>query len=106
MTFRIDKALLAVCAISFLCALGASAKAETNASGSNDQALSKSHSHRVSSKHPHKYTTVSQYGSQYRGPARPQYYAWGARLVRTRGTRIRGILLTQWIIRAITVRVG
>jgi hypothetical protein len=80
MTFRIGKALVAVCAISLLCALGASAKAETGASDRDGQALSKSRSHRAYSKHPHKYTMVSQNGAQpqYREPARPQYYAWGA----------------------------
>jgi hypothetical protein len=72
MTFRIGKALAAVCAISLLCALGASAKAETGASDSKG--------HRAYSKHPHKYTTVSQNGAQLqsREPAGPQYYAWGA----------------------------
>jgi hypothetical protein len=80
MTFRIDKALVAVCAISIVCALGASAKAETAASDSNGQTLSKSRDHRASAKRPHQYATVAQNGTQpqVREPARPQYYTWGA----------------------------
>jgi len=80
MTFRIDKGLVAICAIGLLCVLGASAKSATNGSDNNDQSLSKSHGYRTYSKHPHKYTAVSQNGAppQSRAPARPQYYTWGA----------------------------
>jgi hypothetical protein len=75
MTFRIDKALVVACVISFLCGLGASAKAEAGVGDSNGHALAKSRSYRAHAKHP-KYHTIAQ--PQYRGPVRTQYYAWGA----------------------------
>lgn len=65
MTIRIDGALIAVFAVAFLCAFGASAKADTSAGDGKVQPVSARHGHRVRAKpQPHEYTTISRNAPQ------------------------------------------
>jgi hypothetical protein len=65
MTFRIDRALTTVFAGAFLCALGASAKADTSAGDAKVKPASARHGHRVHAKpQPHEYTRISRNATQ------------------------------------------
>ncbi len=71
MTFRINGALIAVFAITFLCSLDASAKADTGAGDGKDQAVSASHRAHAKGR-LHKYTKAAQSREPSQRP-----YAWG-----------------------------
>ncbi len=81
MKFRIDGAVVAVCAVSFLCAFGASAIADSGAGEGKDRAVATSQ--RAHAKRQlHKYTTAALPGSSQSGF--PQYrevfwqpFGWG-----------------------------
>ena len=65
MTIRIDGALVAIFAAAFLCALGASAKADTTAGDGKVRPASAKHGHRVHAKaQPHEYTRISRNAPQ------------------------------------------
>ena len=71
MTFRIDGALVAAFAVCFLCAFGASAKAETVAGDGKQQAAMESHGHHTyAARRLHKHATALP-------EIRPSTFVWG-----------------------------
>ena len=108
MNFRIDRALTAVFAVAFLCALGASAKADTSAGDGKVQPASARHGHRVHAKPQlREYTTISRNAPQTQYREFPwQANGWEGRRCRIGGTHIKAILPIQSTTRAITALVG
>jgi hypothetical protein len=85
MTFRIGGVLVAALAVSLLCTLGTSAKAETGAGDGKDQRVSASRNHRAYAKpQPHKEASVLPGGPAQSAPKPPyrevfwQPFGWGA----------------------------
>jgi len=84
MTFKIDGALVAAFAVSFLSAFGASAKAETVAGDGKQQAVTESHSHHAYAAHRlHKHAAALPHIARgsfrpYYGETRPRTFTWGA----------------------------
>jgi len=85
MTFRIGGVLVAALAVSLLCTLGTSAKAETGAGDGKDQWVSASRNHRAQTKGQLHKETAALPGAASQSAPKPPYrevfwqpFGWGA----------------------------